>query len=370
MLSAFIAYFSILITFVVCSRFWRSSSDKFLGILFGYIIPIIVVAIIFGGRYNTGSDWENYKVYYDEISKYPIKGLSYGTLEPLYVLLNKGVALLGVGSSSFFAIIAVFQFSVVYTLFKEDRALLPFALYFYTITNLSLDMNIVRQTLAMSFVFLASRYIVGKKNKIKCALLIAAAIGFHYSALICIPMLFVDSKLFKLLDKSSLVVIIYILSLLFATIINQYLSGYIQMIEFGDKYSQNASDLDKKMEVSTGYGLIAKHILNLTMVFLWSKTKGFVEKPFYLNAYRLTVLGFILSNVFGISVFLSRMSLYYSQFLFVTWSVISYCAFHNRKVGKYILFVYGAIALYLLMFAVSIYHGYGGISPYTFKWIS
>ena len=327
----------------------------------------MVVAIVFGGRYNTGTDWENYKDYFDDISRYPMKGVLFGSLEPLYVLLNKIVAICGFGSSAFFAIIAIFQFSVVYILFKEDRALVPYALFFYTVSNLSLDMNIVRQTLAMSLVFLSSKYITGRK--LRSAILLTIAIGFHYSAVICLPILFIDSKIFKFLDKTSLVVALYFISIIFATLINQYLAGYIQLIEFGDKYTRNANNLDEEMALSTGYGIIAKHMLNLTLLFFWTKVRCFVNKPFYISVYRVTVLGFILFNISGISVYLSRLALYYVQFYFIVWTVICYTVFHNKSLSRCNIFVYGTILLYLLMFIIGIYHGDGGVSPYTFKWI-
>lgn len=369
MVETYIVYFLLLF---LCTTLSVACKAKNIDARFfiGYLMPILVVSIIFGGRYETGTDWSNYKDYFDEISKYHIEGVLYGSLEPLYVLLNKVIASIGFGSSSFFAIIAAFQFTVVYILFKEDKALLPLAIFFYTVANLSLNMNIVRQALAISIVLLASSYVSGRWRIIKRAALVVVAIGFHYSALICAPIIFIDSKVFKHLDRSRLIVVLYFLSIILAGIIRQYLSGLVQMIEFGSKYDQNASNLDQVMDVSTGYGLFAKHILNLTMVLLWTRVRSFVSKSVYFNAYRISVIGVLLFNIFGISVYLSRMALYYSQFQFVVWTVICYNVFCNKSLRNYSLLGYGIIVIYLMMFAVGIYHGDGGISPYNYKWIS
>lgn len=369
MLGTYVVYFLLLFLCTILSVACKAK-NKDVRFFIGYLIPILVVSIVFGGRYETGTDWSNYKDYFDEISKYHIEGVLYGSLEPLYVLLNKVIASLGFGSSSFFAIVAAFQFSVVYILFKEDRPLIPIAVFFYTVANLALDMNIVRQALAISIVFLASSCVSGSGCTIKRAALIAMAIGFHYSALICIPIIFIDSKVFKYLDKSLLIVVLYFLSIILAGLIRQYLSDFVQLIEFGGKYDQNASNLDQVMAVSTGYGRIAKHILNLTMIILWSQVRSFVSKPVYFNIYRISVIGVLLFNVFGVSVYLSRMALYYSQFQFVVWTVICYNVFYNKALRNYSLLGYGIIVIELIMFAVSIYHGDGGISPYNYKWIS
>lgn len=366
MTAAFVVYFLILF---VCTAFSSAykSSDKSVKTIIGYLIPIVVVAIVLGGRYKTGSDWENYKEYYDVLCNIPLADAFNSSLEPIYVLLNKFISFFGCGSSVFFAVVAIIQFSIIYLLFKEDKTIIPYALFIYIISNLSLDVNIVRQSLAMSLVFLASKYV--NRNKIKCALLIAIAVGFHYSALITIPIIFIDNRLFRFLDNTYFVVIIYFVSIALASLISDFLSGYIQMFEYGYKYGQNANNLDQEMELSTGYGIIAKHILNLTMIFLWTKVRKYISNPFYLNVYRITVLGFFLFNIFGISVFLSRMALYYYHFLFMIWAIICYSAFHNKAVKKYNVYVLGAVLLYLMIFAVGIYHGDGGASPYTFKWI-
>jgi len=368
MSAAFFAYFTILFVFVFFSRYFRDSSSHFERLIFGYLIPIIVVCILLGGRFETGSDWEEYKEYYDNLLRYgnSLSNAFDSTLEPLYMLMSISVASLGVGSSYFFAVVALVQFTLIYVLCNHRKRMLPYILLFYILGNLFMNMNILRQTLALGFVLISLNYF---NRKWLFLFFLLMAVGFHYSAIIFLPVVFIDKKLFKFLDNPFVVVLLYIATLVTAQIIINYASGYIQMIDFSAKYSRNADNLDVEMVVSSGYGIIAKHLLNLLLIYLWSKIKHYTNDNFYTNAYRITVIGFLISNIFGVSVFLSRLALYYTVFSVVIWAYMTISIMKTKQFKHLRIFIVSAIVLNVLFFCMGIINGNGGCSPYTFKWI-
>ena len=369
MVAAFIVYYSIIFSFAFFSRYIYISKRSFGRILLGYMIPIFIAAILLGGRYNTGSDWENYKEYYDELL---FRGISFeeafsASLEPAYLILNKCIAFFNVGSSVFFAVVVILQFSVVYLLYRNKSKLLPYALFFYTMGNITLNMNIVRQTLAMSILFLSLKY--ASNNKIKFLVLYIVSVGFHYSAIIFLPVIILNRKWFKFLDQPIIVIVLYISSFVLAPLINQILTGFIQMIEFGDKYSRNSSNIDSEMELASGYGLVIKHFLEILLIYLWHKMKLTKVDEFHMLAYRVTIVGLILANIFGLSVFMARVALYYSHAIFILWALLFYNIFNINKYKKYYPYAVGILILDIAVFSVGIINGNGGCSPYMFKWI-
>ena len=365
---AFVVYFMLLL---ICTTFSGAykSRDKIVRFVLGYLIPIVFVAIVFGGRFYVGSDWENYKDYYDDLvnNGFTLTNAFETTLEPIYMLLSMVVATFKCGSSYFFAVVAIIQFSIVYLLFSDNKKLLPFAFFFYIVGTLFSDINIIRQATAMGIVTLSIKHI---DNKIKSIALLLLAIGFHYSAVIFVPAIFIDKKLFSFLDNTFVVSILFFLTLAFSQIISIYASGFIQMIDFNAKYSRSANNLDVEMTVSTGYGIIAREFVSFLLILLWYKLrKKGPTTPFFCTIYRVAVLGILLSNIFGISEYLSRLAIYYSGFSYILWAFMSYTVFNSRKLGLYHVVMVVVIMIDLAMFCMGILNGSGGCSPYIFKWI-
>lgn len=367
MTEAYLAYFTILFTLVVFSSFICISKTRIGKFLWGYLIPILIVAIILGGRYKTGTDWPNYKDYYDSVLKGSLTiGDAFATsLEPVYTLLMAIVAFFKKGSSYFFALIAIIQFSSIYYLYKDQRKYLSLALFFYTIFNLTLDVNVARQSLAMSMIFISYKYVCD--NKYLCVLFFSIAVGFHYSALFAVFLLFIDKPVFRFLDKSFWVVLLYIVTLIFSAFLSDYILNYSQIVDFGNRFDRNVSYMTDQMKVSSGYGLLVTHFLNILLIYLWSIIKTPEKDYFHTYAYRLCVIGFLCTNIFGISVSLSRLAIYYSHFSFVLWTFIVYHIIHSKR--NLSLIACGVLLLDLLFFVFSIYNSNGGCSPYMFKWI-
>ena len=135
----------------------------------------------------------------------------------------------------------------------------------------------------------------------------------------------------------------------------------------GYKYSNNLNNADLEMTVNSGLGMIINHILNVCILWYLPNLKlAFAEKSKYLiNVSRVYVLGIILANIFGISVFLSRLPLPMVMLKVILVPYVYYHLTHSRSLYRSLI-AYGLILSYLLLFIVSILNGAGGVSPYSF----
>lgn len=331
----------------------------------GLLFAFIVISIFLGGRYNVGTDWANYKDYYDDIAA---NGISWGNIEPLYLLLNRTISITGFSSSFFFFCISIIQLSIVYFVFKGDKRIFALGMLVYFLCCLPISLNIVRQSLAICIFLYAVKYI--GNSPLKYISLIAIAGLFHYSSFILLGVYVLNYKWFSFIDNRNLSIILYILSIFGGAILLGPILNLVPIDLLGYKYSRNLNDADLEMTVNSGIGMIVNHVLNVIILWYLPKLKVvFVEKSHYLMIVsRAYILGIIIANIFGVSVFLSRLPLPLVMLKVILVPYVYYCLTHSRSQYRTML-AYVLILLYILLFVVGVLNGAGGISPYAFKWL-
>ena len=339
--------------------------------LIGVFFPIVIISIVLGGRWNVGTDWDEYKLYYDEIRTF---GLSWSeliqhNLEPLYLTLNKVVASLDLSSSYFFTFIAFLHFICFAMVYRNSYRVLPFGFYFFMLLFLTSMLNIQRQTLATCLFLLATSYI--GKNLFKYTVCVTCAYLTHYSSIILFLFYFIGGKKFSFLDNRVLAFTLYFIAFIGAPFINQILLSIASIFITNEKYIRNMQELDINMEVSSGLGIIASHLLNLTILF-YSKllrNKAYLVSFDLSSLYRCFLVGCVFSNAFGLSMFLSRITFALTSLRIVLLSCLCYLLiqFRTSFIDKFV-----GLAITLLsfaMFIMSIRNAAGGISPFVFNWI-
>lgn len=148
--------------------------------------PIILLwVIIIGGQYYVGRDYAGYLSYFHVASD--------NRFEPLFKLISQFLVEHGIydqGPFFVFAFInAIVIFIAAYRLNVKYWGLFYFLLITVS-TFFNNQMNGIRQCLAVSFVFWAFVEAYNYNSKIRGLILILIAMGFHYSAAICIIFLF------------------------------------------------------------------------------------------------------------------------------------------------------------------------------------
>ncbi|RZL56068.1 MAG: EpsG family protein, partial [Pedobacter sp.] len=150
--------------------------------LFVIFITFLLLFFFSALRYETGPDYGSYKIYFEELD------ISFlGFLEPIYIVLLVFYRdYLSASYQFFLATIAFISISLKFNFFYKTSKLifLTLILYFCS-TFINHDFGQVRQGIATSFILLAFYYQL-KGEKWLYFLLVAIAVGFHYSAIVAL----------------------------------------------------------------------------------------------------------------------------------------------------------------------------------------
>lgn len=331
-------------------------------------IPIVLVSLLMGFRYQVGTDWEVYLSYYIDIKNFGIswQAIRTSTLEPLYLLLNLCVTSLQVPYQIFFALVMFLHLILLYKSFDKYVFLLPLGIFFYVTTVFTTSLNIQRQTLSFCVFLFALRYIL-EGNFLKYACYILMASLFHYSAILLFPIYFLRLNWFRFLDRIWMQLLLYGVSFFLFDYFLEWIMNFVLQYVSNAKYLNNLQALGNwDMGVSSGLGILATHAIDVLLIF-FSKALGKRYGDYGFNKlFRIFLVGICLSNAFGNDVFLSRVPFAMESLRFLMLAFLLYYLLNIKKkawscvLGSMILF------LYLGMFLVSIYNGSSGSSPFQF----
>lgn len=165
----------------------------------------MMAAVIVACRVEVGTDWDHYRFLY--YHGYDEAGRDSSIIEPLFMSIRYISYNLEFTHSVFFLIlslISLFAIRKAAALFGIKYFMTVFLVY-YSMFFLNYQFNIVRHGVMASLIWLSFAYKT-KGNTKATSFSILAALGFHYSALIFVPFLFVlDRKFSKTLVLSILV---------------------------------------------------------------------------------------------------------------------------------------------------------------------
>lgn len=212
------------------------SKKRFLLFLF-LISPIVLIYTL---RYSIGTDYFAYKKIFSELhfttlSDYiSLHKQNIGSfyVEPVYFILNRYFSF-SYGSLLF--VVSVLIFAAVYygSISVKSNINLAFVVFIYFCTQFIYSMNGVRFAISIAFVFLGVQYIINK-NFLGWSLCILLAIGFHKTAVICLP-LFLCAN-FKSIRFSKLRDIIWFSFVLLFPIFTKVLIGIASGISMFSRY--------------------------------------------------------------------------------------------------------------------------------------
>lgn len=332
------------------------------------LIPVLLISLLMGFRYQVGTDWGTYLSYYIAIRDF---GMTWqevvdSTMEPLYLLLNISLASLCMPYQLFFAVIMFLHLILLYKSFDRYAFLLPWGLFFYVVTIFTTSLNIQRQTLSVCIFFFSLRYILDGKF-IKYAFCILVASLIHYSAIVLFPVYFFRLNGLRFLDNRFVQLLLYVVSFFLFSYALEWILSFVMQYVANAKYLGNLQALGNwDMDVSSGLGILATRAIDVMLIF-FSKDLACNYKDYgFKILFRIFLLGVCLSNVFGIDVFLSRIPFAMESLRFLMLAFLLHYSFVIKK--KEWTYVLGGsiLFLYLSMFLVSISNGSSGSSPFQF----
>ncbi|MDR0763176.1 MAG: EpsG family protein [Bacteroidales bacterium] len=241
------------------------------------LIAITAFAILFIGlRYYTGADWNIYIKHFTQSASI---GNATG-FENGYYFLNKFLFLnthnyyiLQLLASCFILISAMY-------FFKNNSKYSIFAFSIFVLVFFGALMAQLRQTIALGFIFISARYIFERKFLIFLLMIIVACM-FHISAIIALPLYFMNKNYGKillvtliLLSQASFLYPQFLTS--FVQIITPYLPGRLSVIS--TNYLTKATVFIQQQELQSGFYYIARVLF---AIFLITVIKPKNSKEFF-----------------------------------------------------------------------------------------
>lgn len=326
--------------------FWRSE----------FIFPLILFAVVFGMRYDVGTDHFAYLFGY--LSKVYIS-----KNEPLFDLLSEIGWALNLHYTVYFGVIAFIQICFFFYAFKEERYLFPF-LAFFLFTNglLGFWMNGLRQALAMCIWIFSIQYI--EKNKpLRYIFWGIVAILFHKSAIILLvfyPILKNGKDYFKnILIQIALLFCAFIIKFLFFDFfmyLDPLIDFYTTLLgsEMYESYSMENLLVRFSENQGTGLAYLFKIALNIFIVINSKKIKKFYDSKWFLIVYFFFFIGLLTIYMFPIgAIALTRPFRYFYAFETIMYAYFAYYLYKSKSNRHNKMLFCGFVIVFLGIFYLS-----------------
>lgn len=276
MYSFFSFYFLFLVFYIAYAIFVNALYSKSnlnikkRGVMFFLFLPLFILSGMRG--IDVGGDLAFYIPYFEQMgsTKNFSEMMGVSGHEPGYQILTKAISLLNTDNrcfllcTSFLSILGPFFFIYKMSNAPTLSVLMYYAMGFYTNT-----FNNVRQSLALSFIFIAYSYLFYNK-KIKFLFFALIAFSIHFSAIV---VLFCYPLIVKKINIKKQFTLLLASSALFVVIGSSFLLFFIGLINlYTVKYDD---DFGGKMgEVGVGYGMLTLYlIIYLFFIYIYMKVK-------------------------------------------------------------------------------------------------
>lgn len=303
------------------------------------LIIAIAFAFVFGCRWGVGRDYFRYLGAYlgDVPERY----------EFLYQNVSKLLQILGAHFSVYFGLWAFVDIVLIYYSIRNYRFIFPYVAFFLIFGSHYLPMmNAMRQYLAVVVFMCAIQFVDQKKPKLYYLLCIIAFL-FHKLAIVVVviyPILRFRNDWFK----SYFFQLILLCVALFLNLHGEYL---IQMIEAPfewitdsmgyERYSYELLFQDRydrgRFGRGTGIGLWFNVILTLFVIFTSKELKKYYNSSYFNMMYTLYFAGVLFSLIFGQSIILNRLAMFFSLYKVIIYSFFVYYCYEKRTYAHFIM---------------------------------
>jgi hypothetical protein len=352
-----------IIVFILCLFFLSIKSKTLLGKFALAIVALLPLLLLAAFRdASVGTDTSAYLIIRENING--INDIGKYDMEPLYSILN---VLSNNWSFSQQFFLFIIELLIVFPIFittlklkDQIQETLVFFIFLMTLYNVSF--NMIRQSIAISFVLLSLPYLLEKKY-LKHYLLCAIAIGFHYTAIfaLIISVLYFITQRYSIKKYQGQYLILLIITIVLFSqfpLVFNLISRHSALLSSYSGYVSNIKDGD------VGYSTLIVKLFILCSIIL--------SYRFIQNSRHLHLLDFflvcsvvdVILNFIGIfSTYLARITWYTFIVSFIS---IPYC-FKLRN-GKYQLLNISTIFIYMAYwFYIFVVTGSSETIPYTSK---
>lgn len=328
-----------------------------------HYLALVLICFVVAFRYNVGTDWANYVMWFNEIDRNPSMKFESQKSELGYFWLTKLIVFIGGSYHMLFFVVAAISWAF---LFKSLHCkVVPFLLYFlFTDEYFFSSMNIVRQFLALS-IFVYSVKFLAERNFFKYLLWISVATFFHYSASVLIILYLLPYE--KLYNRIVWLLLFVVSTLLtnIPGIIDQVLGLFIKIASVVPVLEHYIGYILKdKFDASranVNFGYLFRVLVSIYVII--SSRQVVSNYPKAKVYFILFFLGAIIYNLFYMYPLVTRFNHYLTIMRPLAVGLVIFNSFQNRK-GM--LIALGIMILYLFLYIVMITQGVSNSSPYRF----
>lgn len=337
-----------------------------IGISFNYWetwFPIIFFAIIFGLRYDVGTDHLTYLASYQD-------GIDVERYEYLFQSVTILFSSLDLHYFFYFALWAFIQLFSVYYALKDERYLMPYIAISLMMGQYFIHwMNGIRQDLAGCVFFYSVTFIAGKKlfKYILCCII---AFGFHKSALLLLPLYPLLSSAKNLTFNRFFQFIILFCAFVVAITKRDYMSELFPIINLFtaqldyDVYSEGVIEsFVDKTKAGDGMSVRILFLINMLIIYYAPKLKERFQSNKFIIYYNLYYWGAVFQLFFINNLLLARPFRYFRLFNMLMIAYLLYYLCKPKLTKKNFVVVSILMFLLLLLFAATIIN-----EPYYFIW--
>ena len=281
----------------------------------GLKASFFLIFVFLAFRYDYGNDYQSYLSGFLEINLYEEINLFDGSLyfEPGWVIINKIFEPLG-----FFwliAVLAAFNCFVFYHFIAKYVPIkyywLAVFLYVFNPSFMLIHSSAMRQSVAVSLFLLGLGYLKERKPLNFCFLILLASF-FHTSALILLPIYFINFINWRI-NRISMITILSVFVILF------FIGAQIQPIinEFISQYFEKYGRYDGEARIGTGIGIVVS-LLFLGSLLYYEKFQSEDQR----SLFKIGILSFMIIPLSLIIDLITRIGLYFEPVVIAVYPLI------------------------------------------------
>jgi len=256
--------------------------------------------------------------------------------------------------------VACIEIVLYFSAFRKSPQIIILSAFVFGTGYMITSQNIARQFLSIA-IFLPFCLMLSEGKYYKYILGCVIAFFTHFSSVIAIPFVFINSKIFKFLENRLFGIIVFTISFFLGTIFSGLIIDCLPLMTDNTKYIDNLQSLAVVHEYSSGLGLLFQIFTNILAILWYDKYKTIVSINLS-TMFRIFIIGVVLHNAFANSMFLARLPLIlYSTRYFLIPTMYYWMLKHNDY--KRILAI-SMIVVTLIGFIMTINSGAAGCSPF------
>ena len=332
-----------------------------------YVIPIIVLSLVLGLRYNVGTDYLAYKEIYDTQNSDLFWNIVNERIEPLYQIINHIPFLFGLPYYYMSILVCFIMFSLFYLSLDKDRDMVKWYCVTLLISGTLFSfLNIQRHAMAFCVFLFSIRYVYNR-SLFKYLICILIAMGFHYSSFILFPCYLLGVKRKILIDDWRIQCVLCVLVLFLSKPILSYMFDFIMNYAPQGYAGYGEQILSKE----TGLSEQSLFLSFMTTLIIVISSKYLLYRHTYeifVVYYRLYFMGMLFTTIFADSILLSRLIYPLVSLNFIVYAYMYRYVFHCIRKCNLIMMVCSFSIFFItnITFLLYIWNSVHKCSPFQF----